>query len=101
MKILILGYSELFRKRILKVLIKKKIKFCIASKTFSKKESKAYGWFRDYDQAIKKSGADIVYISLPNSLHYKWALKSLKKECHVIVDKPICKNFLEAKTLVN
>ena len=101
MKILILGYSELFRKRILKVLIKKKIKFCIASKTFSKKESKAYGWFRDYDQAIKNSGADIVYISLPNSLHYKWALRSLKKEYHVIVDKPICKNFLEAKKLVN
>ncbi len=101
MKILILGYSELFKKRILKVLVKKKIKFCIASKKFSKKEGKAYAWFRDYDQALKNSGADMVYISLPNSLHYKWAFKALNKKYHVIVDKPICKNFFEAKKLVD
>ena len=87
MKILFLGYSNLFRRRILRVLIKNKIKFCIASKSFKKKEKKAYKWFRNYALALNKSNADMVYITLPNSYHSYWAKKALEKNYHVIVDK--------------
>ena len=46
-------------------------------------------WFRDYKDALNNSQADLVYISLPNSLHYTWAKKALENNYHVIVDKPI------------
>ena len=100
MKILILGYSNLLKKRILKVLIKKNIDFCIASKSFAQKEKKASNWYRNYNYALNHSNADLVYISLPNSLHYLWSKKALEKNYHVIVDKPLCENYTQAKKLV-
>ena len=39
-------------------------------------------------------------ISLPNSLHYFWAKKSLEKNYHVIIDKPATLNFRQAKDLI-
>ncbi len=100
MKILILGYSSIFKKRILNFLIKKNIKFCIASKSSVQKEKKAFDWYRNYNEALNHSNANLVYISLPNSLHYYWAKKALNKNYHVIVDKPICNNYSEAKNLI-
>ena len=84
----------------LNVLLKNNIKFCIASKSSIKKENKAYGWYRSYDFALEHSNADLVYISLPNALHYHWAKKALNKNYHVIVDKPITDNYSQAKDLV-
>ena len=100
MKILILGYSSIFKKRVLNFLIKKNIKFCIASKSSVQKEKKAFDWYRNYNEALNHSNANLVYISLPNSLHYYWAKKALNKNYHVIVDKPICNNYSEAKNLI-
>ena len=100
MKILILGYSSIFKKRILNVLIKNNIKFCIASKSSIQKEKKAFGWYRNYNYALNHSNADLVYISLPNSFHYYWAKKALNKNYHVIVDKPISDNYSQAKNLI-
>ena len=101
MKILLIGYSNLARQKIIKTFIKKKITFCVASKTAYKKIQGAYAQFKDYDEGLKKSGADLVYISLPNSLHYYWALKSLKAGFHVLVDKPICEKKIELKKLIS
>jgi len=100
LKILILGYSSIFKKRVLNFLIKKNIKFCIASKSSSQKEKKAFNWYRNYGDALNHSNANLVYISLPNSLHYYWAKKALNKNYHVVVDKPICNNYSEAKNLI-
>lgn len=100
MKILILGYSNIFKKRVLNVLIKNNIKFCIASKSSPQKEKKSYNWYRSYKFALNHSNADLVYISLPNALHYYWAKKALDNNYHVIVDKPISETFVQAKNLV-
>ena len=100
MKILILGYSNLVKKKILEVVIKNKINFCIASKSSKSNEPKAYNWFRDYGEALKKSEANFVYISLPNSLHYYWAKRALKMNYNVIVDKPLCENLKQANDLI-
>ena len=48
-----------------------------------------------------KSDANIVYISLPNSLHFYWAKKALLHGYHVIIDKPMCVNKSEANILIN
>ena len=102
MKILILGYSSLCRRRIIPAFKKmfRKIKFCICSKSKERKNIGESEWYRNYEDALEKSQADLVYISLPNSLHYYWAKRFLQNNYHVIVDKPATLNFIQAKDLV-
>ena len=90
MEILILGYSNLVKRKVLPIFKSQlsNIKFSICSKSQKKENIGALNWYRDYNQALKYSRADIVYISLPNSLHYFWAKKFLNKNFHVIIDKP-------------
>lgn len=33
--------------------------------------------YTDYDQALKETNADTVYVAVPNSLHYSFAKKAL------------------------
>lgn len=40
-----------------------------------------------YEQALE-SGADTVYVALPNALHYEYAREALLRGKHVIVEKP-------------
>ncbi len=101
MKILLLGYSKISKKRIIPFFKKNKIKFSVASLSYKKKISGAYKQFNSYEEGIKNSNADAVYISLPNSMHYNWAFKALSKGYNVIVDKPICKNIKQLKKLIN
>src|SRR5690349_13489852 len=44
--------------------------------------------YEDYAEALRRSLAEVVYISLHNSAHYGWATKCLESGRHVIVDKP-------------
>ena len=102
MKILILGYSNLCKKKIIPILKRKlgKIKFCICSKSQKWEDIGASEWYRNYKDALEKSQADLVYISLPNFLHYYWAKRFLQNNYHVIIDKPATLNFKQAKNLV-
>tara|TARA_B110001452_G_C15223894_1_gene424252 strand:+ start:649 stop:1572 length:924 start_codon:yes stop_codon:yes gene_type:complete len=99
-KVLILGHSNLAKKIIMKTFIKNKIKFCVASKSEKKKIVGAYAQFKSYKEGLSKSLADVVYISLPNSLHYKWAKKALEGGYHVIIDKPMCEDIGKIKNLI-
>ena len=100
MKVLILGYSNIVRKRVLSVLKEKKFKIFIASKSYKKKISGIRGQFNSYEQALKKCKPNIVYISLPNSKHYEWAKKSLNRKYNTIVDKPITSNIKQLDELI-
>ena len=100
MKVLILGYSNIVRKRVLSVLKEKKIKILVASKSYKKKIPGITRQFHSYEQALKKSKPNIVYISLPNSKHFKWAKKSLNSKYNTIVDKPITSNEKQLNELV-
>ena len=100
-KILLIGYSNLARKRLIKTFIKKKILFYVASKSFKKKIHEAYRQFDNYDKALKFSKADLVYLSIPNSMHFNLAKKILNYGYHLIVDKPITTNRGELKKLIS
>ena len=100
MKILILGYSNIVRKRVLNVLKEKKIEIFIASKSYKKKIPGIKGQFQSYEKALKKCKPKIVYISLPNSQHFYWAKKSLNQKCNTIVDKPITANEKQLNELI-
>ena len=100
MKLLILGYSNIVRKRVLSVLKEKKIKILVASRSYKKKIPGITRQFQSYEQALKKSKPNIVYISLPNSKHFVWAKKSLNYRYNTIVDKPITSNEKQLDELV-
>jgi NDP-hexose-3-ketoreductase len=101
MKILILGYSDLARRKIIPAIKKiKSIRIDIASKSSKKENIGQENWYRDYNKALKESDAEIVYISLVNSLHFNFALKAIFLGKHVIVDKPITLNLDEAMVLL-
>lgn len=99
--VLLIGYSNISRKRFINYFIKKKIRFSIATRSYKGKIDKVFNQYNNYNIALKNSKANIAYISLPNSLHYVWAKKALELGYHVIVDKPICKQYLDSFKLIN
>lgn len=54
----------------------------------------------DLDKILNDPNIDIIYIALPNSLHYEYALKALKANKNIILEKPFCENLTQAKKLV-
>jgi len=100
-KVLLLGYSDLAKNRLIKTFINSKVKFSVASKSEKKKIIGAYAQFQSYEDGLRNSLADIVYISLPNALHYKWAKKALNYNYHVIIDKPMCDTMIKTNKLIN
>ena len=99
-KILLIGYSNIARKRFINNFIKSKIPFCVASKSFKGKIKDTYKQFNDYNKALKQSGANIVYLSLPNSMHFYWSKRILNLGFHLIVDKPISTKIGELNQLI-
>tara|TARA_B100001027_G_scaffold57203_1_gene38628 strand:- start:414 stop:1334 length:921 start_codon:yes stop_codon:yes gene_type:complete len=100
LKVLILGYSNIVKRRVLSVLKEKKIEIYIASKSYKKKIPGIKKQFKSYEQALKKCKPTIVYISLPNSKHFEWAKKSLNYKYNTVVDKPITSNEKQLDELV-
>ncbi len=100
MKILIIGNSSIFKRKIYFALKKfKNIKIELASRN-KVKNIKVNKIYKSYNNAINTSDAKIVYISLINSKHFYWALKALNRNKHVIVDKPLTTNFKNTKKLL-
>jgi len=102
---LLIGYSRIARKRIIDALIAsgQVARLDIASKSsagVARAEQKIPGQvFDSYSNALEMSHADIVYISLINSMHAVWAEKALVSGRHVIIDKPACTSYSDAKRL--
>lgn len=99
-KVLIIGYSSLVKRRIISTLIRNKISYDIASRSKKQKDTNAENWYHGYDNGINNSNADIAYISLPNSLHYNWAIKTLNKNFHTLIDKPATLNLKQLDKLI-
>lgn len=58
--------------------------------------SNAHG---SYDELLNDSDIDAVYVSLPNSMHHEWTIKSLDAGKHVLCEKPIACSESEAKEM--
>ena len=43
---------------------------------------------------------DVIYLGVPNSLHYEFAKRALMCNKHVIVEKPFCPSYKQAKELI-
>jgi NDP-hexose-3-ketoreductase len=110
MKILIIGYSNLFKNRIIPILYRFPIikevhvaKFeeqkwddCIDNINERYKVVK----YNNYDDAFKSADVDLTYVSSVNSDHFKSAKASLSRGLHTIIDKPATLNLSELNTLL-
>ena len=95
-KLLVVGYSKFVEKRLFKSLKKiKKIDFRICSKT--KINDKIY--YNNYLNGLQFK-PNLIYISLTNHLHYKFAKLFLKKGYNVVVDKPITESLIKTTELI-
>lgn len=93
MRALILGYSDIVRRRVLPALVRCGIgKIDIASVS----AQGALAWpegatgerFTDYGQSLEASDAELVWISTVNSRHAELAERALLAGRHVVIDKP-------------
>ena len=101
MKILILGNSSIFQRKIYFALKKfNNLKIEVASRSNVRKKKFITKRYSTYNEALKKTDAKIVYVSLINSEHYKWASKALNMNKHVIIDKPLSINHNQTKKLI-
>ncbi len=46
-------------------------------------------FFGNYDDLLGDVRINVVYVPLPNSMHFEWALKAARAGKHVLVEKPI------------
>lgn len=56
--------------------------------------------YASYAELLTDPKVDFVYISLPTSLHFEWASKSLEAGKHVLLEPPFTSNSFEAEVLV-
>ena len=55
--------------------------------------------FSSYEKLLLCKDVDIVYIALPNSLHYNWIINSIKSKKRILVEKPATINFKEIEDI--
>src|SRR5437870_4747098 len=57
-------------------------------------------WFTDFEQAIHESDAEVVDICLPNFLHHRAVLASVKAGKHIIIEKPLAMTLEESDEMI-
>lgn len=72
----------------------------ISSRSLEKAREYADEWgisraFGSYQAMLDDPGIDVVYNSLPNTLHSEWTVKALKAGKHVLCEKPLATSLEE------
>jgi len=106
--ILFLGYSNLLKARILPIIESVNIQSVSIAKYSAQNwddELKKYDFliqrYDNYEEALDRFQGNIVYVSTVNSTHYQYALLSLEKGFHVIIDKPATLRLDETVHLIH
>src|ERR1700686_4633613 len=101
MKVLLLGYSDIARRRVIPGLYAAGVRAIdIASLSATTVEwpgTDPPRLYRDYEKAISESDAQLIYISTVNSLHAELGRKALNHGFHVVIDKPACLGLTETR----
>lgn len=55
----------------------------------------------DLEEILSDEKIDVIYVALPNALHYEYAMQALKHGKHVILEKPFTVFYKDAKKLID
>jgi predicted dehydrogenase len=107
MDVLSIGYSSLVQRRILPSLTS--LDAVGSIHVASRRElppnlpagSQTVRVITGYERALAELESGLVYVSLPNSLHFEWCMRALSAGFHVVVDKPACLTASEASELAS
>ena len=58
-------------------------------------------YFLSFNDMLKSSEIDAVYIPLPPNLHFKWAKLALENNKHVILEKPFTDSYFDSCKLID
>lgn len=58
-------------------------------------------YYTDLDAMLKDDNVEVIYVAVPNHLHYYFSKKSLEAKKHVICEKPFTSNTKEAEDLIH
>jgi len=58
-------------------------------------------YFGDYEQLLNDDNIDIVYIAIPHPLHAEWSIKAANKGKHILCEKPMSMNYVEACKVID
>ena len=105
----IMSTASIVRKKFLPALEKAENArfFALASRSREKAEKfvqehsrracdKIYG---TYEKLLQDDEIDVIYVPLPNNLHYEWARKALQAGKHVLCEKPMALTAAEGEEL--
>jgi predicted dehydrogenase len=56
--------------------------------------------FPSYEELLEKSGAEAVLLSTPHHLHRPQAMKAAERGKHILVEKPMANNLVEASDII-
>lgn len=102
MDVLILGLSSLVKRRVLPALLE--LDGVDSIHVASRRElpsnlvtgPRTGRVIKGYEKALSETEPGLVYVSLPNALHYEWSMRALSAGFHVVVDKPAFLSTREA-----
>ena len=103
MHLLILGCSSIVTRRVLPAALAcgRIHRISLASRTTADSPvPDRVTLYRDYDDAINASGADVAYVSGVNAAHAEWIARALTAGLHVMVDKPAVLDVASAESVV-
>lgn len=106
MHVLLLGHSDIARRRVLPALAACAIKTVdVASRSatppFARPATMAGVDYRSYEQALRESAARLAWISTTNESHARLAAMALEAGRHVVIDKPATVTLAEAEALAS
>ena len=101
----VLGCADIAKRKFIPALLKSK--YAVLHGIASRSNRKAIKYAKEhttnphsYDSLLASPDIDAVYIPLPNSMHFDWALKALFAGKHVLCEKPAVLNERKAKLLI-
>ena len=77
----------------------------VASRSKEKASEYAASWgipriHSKYEDLLADPEIDVIYISLPNSLHAEWSIKALQMGKHVLCEKPLTTSLQDADAVI-